>query len=81
MPTPEINTQQKTADYKCGDKIFILQDGKITETRINAKTTHERWNGALTQTTYEWKVDGIEKYVQPEVDFFKTKDDLVKSLG
>lgn len=70
--------------YKCGQEVFILNDAsKIEKVRLNAVTKHERWdnNAGKVNTKMEYKVDGVERFVQPDVDFFATKDDLIKSLG
>lgn len=77
----EVKSPDVQAQFKCGDKVFILDENKkIKESRINAKTIHERLFEGQVQTKTEWKVDGIERFVEPGVDFFKNKDDLVKSL-
>lgn len=80
MPIPEINKPDNTG-FKCGDKVFVLADGKITESRINAKNTLDRLFEGSVKTVYEYKVDGIDAYVMPDKDFFKSKDDLLKSLS
>jgi len=66
---------------KCGAKVFVMIDGKPVETTLIAKDTYERWNGGTlkVETTYQYKVDGIERYVAAG-EMFTSKDALIKSL-
>lgn len=75
MPDPKLKT-----DFSCGDTVYILVDGKITKSRINAKNTLDRLVEGKTVTKLEFKIDGIEKHVEAGKDFFASQDDLVNYM-
>jgi hypothetical protein len=72
---------QGLADFKCGQDVVIFSaDHKLTKTRIYAKNTMDRLKEGKTLTVYEYFVEGIEKKVEPNVDFFANEADLMASV-